>query len=378
VSGKPSVLFAVHSTHFGGAEILALETARYLSDRAHQLTIAAPPGPMRSQFAEAGDLIEPTPTLPTWGATPLRWAIDLLRTVLDVRRLRRVIRETASEVVLTNTSTTLAPVIAARLAGVPVVVHAREWPSSRLATPLLHLHTRLATTVVVIGRPLLEATARRPTVARVVQINDGIEPRRLAPRTHKAPRGRLTLGVVGGLCPRKGQDLAVSALALLRQAGVDAQLELVGRAGSLEFTAELEVLINALDLTNFVQVLGERSDVHSLMQRWDALLAPSRGDWTPLAIMEAMAVGLPVVATSVGTVPEMLDYGRCGMLVTPGAVDELADAVGELTSEDGATLVRDRVTAARARVLERYDLAPSLDRLAEELARVTVGRPAQG
>ena len=364
-----SVLFVVHSTHLGGGEILAHHTARWLSDHGHPLTIVAPEGPLRPLLAETADVIPSTPLLPIWGASLSRWAKDLLRTALDVPRLRRTIRATGSEVVLTNTSTTLAPVLAARLEGVPVVVHVREWPTSRLATPLVRLHARLATTVVVIAEPLLAAAARRGGRARIVYIHDGIQPATLPPRPPIAPGRRLRLGIVGGFDHRKGQDVAIRALARLRDAHVDAELMLVGREGSPQYMAELQRLIDGLDLAGRVHQLGERRDVPALMGTWDALLAPSRGEWTPLAVMEAMAIGLPVIATSVGAVNELLDRGRCGTLVTPGDVADLADAVAAFAQQAGGAAWLARTAAARQRVLERYDLGPSLERLSEELAR---------
>ncbi len=103
------------------------------------------------------------------------------------------------------------------------------------------------------------------------------------------------------------------------------------------------------------------------MQGWDALLLPSRGDWTPLSVMEAMASGVPVVAASVGEVPEMLDHGQCGILVIPDSPEALAAAIAQLVAEDGSPLMIERLAAARRRVVAHYDLAASLRRLAEEL-----------
>lgn len=365
---KASVLFAVHSTHLGGGEILAYETAVWLSRSGYRLTIAAPDGPLHALFARLGVLAAPTPILPTWGAPALRWAIDAVRTLRDVPRLCRLIRRSRCDLVLTNTSTTLAPVIAARLVGVPAVVHVREWPTSRLATPLVRLHARLATTVVVIAEPLLAAAARGGGRARLVYIHDGIEADRFALREPRLPAGRLRLAVVGGFDRRKGQDMAIRALARLRDAGIDAELDLVGRQGHPDYMAELALLVEGLDLGDRVHNLGERRDVPALMKGWDALLAPSRGEWTPLAIMEAMATGLPVVAASVGAVAELLDHGRCGVLVRPGDAEELTGAIARLFAEAGTPAASERAAAARARVLERYDLEPSLARLGAELA----------
>ena len=364
---RPPVLFAVHSTHLGGGEILAYQTARWLSRCGHRLTIAAPDGPLHPLLAETGAVAAPTPTLPTWGASARRWAFQLAAPARDVPRMRRLIRDSGSEVVLTNTSTTLAPVIAARLAGVPVVVHVREWPTSRLATPLLRLHTKIATTVVVIAEPLLATAARGRSRARLVHIHDGIQPGRSAGGLpHRLPGRPLQLAVVGWLRPPQGPGHRDPRLGAPARRGNRRRADLVGPGGCPHYMDELASAHRRPRPRGIACAsLGERRDVPALMATLGCPAGdPHAAEWTPLAIMEAMAIGLPVMATSVGAVTELLDRGRCGVArarpATPAPRGRRGPGGRPLPGTPAAGRA---AAAARERVLERFDLEPSLERL---------------
>ncbi|MEA2282079.1 MAG: hypothetical protein QOK21_2686 [Solirubrobacteraceae bacterium] len=170
------------------------------------------------------------------------------------------------------------------------------------------------------------------------------------PRPRIAGRS-LRLLNVASLDPKKRHADLLRALAAVRRGGVDAELEIVGE-GDLE--DELHGLARALDLDGAVRFLGARSpeQVAERMRASDAFVLASRFENLPVVLLEAMASGLPAVATAVGGVPEVIDEDA-GMLVAPGDVDGLAAAIGRLAGGldrfDGAALAR------RAR--ERYGMA---------------------
>lgn len=166
------ILLAVHSAKLGGAERMALLEAEHLK-AGFEVLLAVPEGPLRSRFAAHGELVGATATLPLWGACTRRWAASSARTLLDAVRMAKLIRRRKIELVLTNSSVCFAPVLAARLAGVPAVVHARDVPNSRLAPFVLSMHGKLAHTVIVITdglAPYFHGDRR----TRVVRIPDGI------------------------------------------------------------------------------------------------------------------------------------------------------------------------------------------------------------
>ena len=117
---------------------------------------------------------------------------------------------------------------------------------------------------------------------------------------------------------------------------------------------ELASEARRLGLESVVQLAGERNDVPELLAASDIFVLSSRSEGLPLSILEAMAAGLPVVATTVGGVPELVLEGETGLLVPPGDPQALAGAIERLL--DDSTL-RGRLGAAgRIRVEERFDL----------------------
>lgn len=101
----------------------------------------------------------------------------------------------------------------------------------------------------------------------------------------------LIIAVLGGLDPRKGQDVAIRALARIAARYPEARLSLAGAPMDEDFAAGLPALASALGVSHRVSSLGQVEDVDALLRGADCVLAPSRGDWTPLALMEAMGRG---------------------------------------------------------------------------------------
>ena len=358
------VLLVVHSAKTGGAERMALLEAKHFEDR-FELLVAVPKGPLRARFAAHGELVDPAATLPLWGDSAWRWLTSAARTLLDAVRMAVLIRRRGIELVLTNSSVCLAPVLAARLARVPVVVHARDVPKSRLAPFVFALHGALAQTVVVITDGLAPFF-RRGRRARIVQIADGIAPpprsREDRLRTFHSP---LRLCLVGGIDPRKGQDIAVAALAQLRDRGVEATLELVGREVDQQFAAAVRDTAQRLGVADSVVFVGEVSDAGPQLDRADIVIVPSRGEWTPLVLMEALARGLPVVAARVGGVQEIVSDGESGLLVAPEDPAGLAAAIGKLLADPAAAAQMAR--RGRDHVDANFRLEHTLGRLQGEL-----------
>jgi glycosyltransferase involved in cell wall biosynthesis len=111
----------------------------------------------------------------------------------------------------------------------------------------------------------------------------------------------------------------------------------------------------AAELGDAGELLGERDDVAEQLARADVFVLSSRSEGLPMAILEAMAAGLPVVATAVGGIPELVADGETGLLVPPGDADALAEALRRLVADP--ELRRRLGDAARTRVEERFSLA---------------------
>jgi glycosyltransferase involved in cell wall biosynthesis len=199
-----------------------------------------------------------------------------------------------------------------------------------------------------------------------VQIPDGIT---LPPASPRRPRNAfgspLRLCLVGGIAPRKGQDVAVAAVALLRERGVDARLELVGRQIDSLFTAGLREDARRLGVAHEVELVGEVADAGPNLERADIVIAPSRGEWTPLVLMEALARGKPVVAARVGGVAEIVRDREFGLLVAPESPAELASAIAELAADPAAAMTM--ADQGRTHIHARFRVERTLQGLRAEI-----------
>lgn len=357
---------------------MALAEAEYLRRR-FDLVIAIPDGPLRPLFACHGEVVDGTASMPLWGDSARRWIGRVGRTLLGAVRLVRVIRRADVELVLTNSSVSLAPVLAGRITRKPVIVHARDVPVSRLAPLVFRLHAALAHTVVVITDALVPYFSPGRG-ARTVRIPDGIELQHVGAagfvQAPQALHDPLRLCVIGGIDPRKGQDIALAALNHLREAGVESVLDLVGREIDKGFAASLHRLADRLGLADRVRFLGELEDVREHLQGIDIVLAPSRGEWTPLSIMEAMAQQKPVVAANVGGVADVITDCETGLLVAAEDPEGLASAIAGLVEDpDRAAQIASR---GRRSVERRFDIRASLSALEDEIERLLVGSHPRG
>jgi glycosyltransferase involved in cell wall biosynthesis len=164
---------------------------------------------------------------------------------------------------------------------------------------------------------------------------------------------------VGRLAPVKGQALLIEAIAELQRRGVAAEAKIVGAGPEREALARKieELGVDGVELTGAVG----QDRVRELYGWADVFCLPSFREGLPFVAIEALAMELPVVVTRIMGVPELVEDGVNGLLVAPGRVDELADALERLARDE--ELRRSLGTAGRAKVQRDYELS----RLAAEL-----------
>jgi glycosyltransferase involved in cell wall biosynthesis len=367
------LLIAVHSAAAGGAQAMALAQAEHFAARC-KIVSAVPDGPLRERFAACGEVISPAPSLPTWEVSPWRWALQLARSGSDAFRLARAIRHHRVDAVLTSSSVLLAPVLAARLAGVPSFAHAREWPTSRLGRAVFWLQRRSADFVVAISDGVAARFGGRGR-AGVVVIPDGIPARQGEPPGEAALAEPLRLCVIGSLTggDGKGQHRAVETLAVLIDRGIEARLSVVGPVLDQDYAERVRATARSRGVADRVDLTGAVEDVPALLRDHDALLfCSSQGaDVTPLVLMEALAERRPVVATDVGSVAEVLQ-GDCGSVVPPCDPAAMATSVASLLTDPERGRAQARRGAERVRI--HYDREAGLERLWEEIVAVTGAR----
>jgi glycosyltransferase involved in cell wall biosynthesis/O-antigen/teichoic acid export membrane protein len=312
-----------------GAERVILELATRLDPRRYQVVVAS----LRSPGGDDGDVAR---ALVAAGiaVVPLR-----LQGKLDLRgawRLMALVRRLRPHVLHAHLfHANLAARLLGRLAGarrVVSTVHVVERRALPLRFALERLTARLDDRTVCVSRAVATFARARlgVTPGRLRVVENGVDLSRYAAGGDRAsaraalglPEGGLVVGAVGRLDPQKGLDLLVRAFARLRG---PATLALAG-AGPEE--ARLRALVASLGLDERVVLLGRRQDVPRVLAALDVFCMPSRWEGFGLALVEAMAAGLPVVASAVDSLPEVLADG--GLLVAPDDVDALARALDDL------------------------------------------------
>ena len=172
------------------------------------------------------------------------------------------------------------------------------------------------------------------------------------------PPERFVIGAVGRLAPEKGLEILVRAVDRLRQTGLDVLLVIAGEGGH---KIELQRLISGLGLGDRVRLLGYCSDTRALYQAMDVYALSSYREGLPNVLLEAMALEVPVVATRVAGVPQLVRHGENGLLVEPGATDELTGALTRVLTDMS---LRTRLGQAGRQTIETdYSLAARMQRI---------------
>ena len=236
---------------------------------------------------------------------------------------------------------------------------------ARLYLGLERITARWCRAVVAVseaeGAAGLDAGIGRKSQFRVIP--NGVDLGRFA-APPRPEAGRIVF--VGRLAPPKRPDLVVKALAELRKRWNEARVDFVGD-GPLR--ADLEACITAEGVHGAVALLGSRTDVPELLSRAAVFVLASGYEGSPLSVIEAMAAGVPVVATAVGGVPELVVDGETGLLVEPGRPDLLAAALSELLADPVRAQALGLAGRAHAQALfSREQMVATISALYEEIA----------
>ncbi|MEW5794740.1 MAG: glycosyltransferase family 4 protein [Candidatus Zixiibacteriota bacterium] len=190
------------------------------------------------------------------------------------------------------------------------------------------------------------------------------------------PLDAIVIGLVGRLDPKKGQDIAIEALARLHQNDRRAHLLLVGEQSFAEgdaFAASVRALVNRHGLRDHVHFVSFLPEVEWAYAAMDIFVLASKSECYGMVTVEAMAAGLPVVGTNDGGTVSIIDSGRNGLLVTPRNVDELAAALMKLLDDPALASRLGRTAHEEAIVKYTHSRqCEAWERLFESLARCDV------
>ena len=329
------VLVVLHEDELGGASRAVLRCVPGLEERGWRFTYWVPrPSALYDHLEAGGADVHGRPRPVAYSLAALRLppgaARRLLSTPAYLAGFSRFVGRLRPALVHANSHVTLADLCMARLRRVPSIFHVheifgegRKWDAGR------RLAFWAADEVVAVSSACAAAIESGERRARVVRNGVPIP----EARARDARESPLTVGTVGVVSRRKGTDVYVEAARRVRERDPGIRFELVGApTDPLDAGWAEEVLVGAAaaGVTHL-----ERADVAAKLGEWDIFVLPSRRDPFPLSSLEAMAAGLPVVATRVDGIPEQVS-GDAGVLVEPGDPAALAEAILGLAARPAA------------------------------------------
>jgi glycosyltransferase involved in cell wall biosynthesis len=246
----------------------------------------------------------------------------------------------------------------AAMAGVPVRIGSRRElnPDKSPGQIALQRQAYRAATKVVANSPAARAILEREGVATesIAVIPNGVDCAAFPAR--RARRPIRTVLTVANLRPEKSHETLISAAAALAGDLPELRFRI---AGDGPRRAALEALVRDRGLTSRVEFLGHREDIPSLLADADVFVLPSRSEAFPNSAIEAMAAGLPVVASATGGLVDLVDHARTGLLVPPGDSARLALALRRLAADPARAAAMGE--AGRDDVRQRYSFERMVD-----------------
>jgi glycosyltransferase involved in cell wall biosynthesis len=322
------VLHVVNGEHYAGAERVQDHLAIGLPELGFEVGFACvKPGRFAAtRRAQQSPLVE----LPMGGRGDLRPAL----------RLARLIRREGYALVHSHTPrAAMVSAAAAALARVPLVHHVhsqtavevgRRWLTRTTALVERLSLWRAAGLVAVSGSLFRYLHAHGYSNHRIWLVPNGV-PVQGPLRPWNRFRSTWTLGVLAWLRPRKGTEVLLEAMALLKARGLSVRLRAVGQFDSDAYEREIKSRAAALGLADAVDWIGFRQDVTEQLRQMDVFVIPSvLSEAMPMSILESMAAGTPVVGTRVDGVTDLVEDGKDGLLAAPGDPQDLAHVLARL------------------------------------------------
>ena len=370
------VLNVVMDNRRGGVQVRVLKVAKELRSKGVETVIVTPRAEgefdtwVRSEGFEVHQIPLAHPRLPRGikaNISNIVWTTSFLSSVLA---LRKVMKKSGVDLVHVNGLLGLQAGIAARLAKLPLLWHLignlYPWMAVRMLMPLVR---RLASQIVLVSEHTKyyyfgnKAPRTLVTVLHEPVDTNYFAPSKVPLETSAKLRQELAdtldgviVGSVGNINPAKGYEYLIRAMAKVVQDIPNARLIIVGPtlATQTRYANYLHKEVIKLGLRHIVKFVGSRDDVRELLTTFDVFAMASLREGTPIAILEAMAMERPVVATNVGGVAEVIDHGRTGFLVPPRDTSALAKHIIQLLQNQ--EMAREIGLSARRVVQEDFSL----------------------
>lgn len=320
----------VTSGDVGGGQLVSMRVSRALVERGSDVRFSSPTLGDFTRVAESFARVDVIKE-------------NSLRDMPRVRRISAYLKSINASLVHTHTpiAASLLWRVGSRLAGVPVVhhVHTANFYGTGSRSAVARRFDRATAAIprsfIAVSRDTADGILRDGYPKNRVRViyNPVTWPKeeRIRPACNSSP----VIGCVGRISHVKGQLELVEAFARVHTRFPGAMLWLIGpvQADENEYVYRLTARARDLGVSDCLKVWGHRDDVRELMKQLTVLALPSHHEAFPLVLVEAMSIGVPVIATSVGGVGELIDHNRTGLLVSVGSVDELAASIESLAGD---------------------------------------------
>lgn len=385
-----NILYLNHTGELGGGERSLLELLAGLP-RSVSPSLACPGGALSAAAKEQGVAVWRVPgTEASLKLRPLDTARGLANVLRTAYSVRTIARRTGAELVHANSIRAgLIASLATRMGAPPAIVHVRDCLPAGASGQIVRRVIRGGTAMILANSRHTAANFALGLGEDSIRVvYPSVDTRLFDPErtSRREARTRLgldpsapVLGVVAQLTPWKAQDDAVRALALVRDTWPDAQLLFVGgvrfhaaRYDNEAYEAALHGLTSDLGVEEAVTFLGERTDIPEILRALDVVLVPSWEEPFGRTVIEAMAMGTPVIATSVGGPAEIVRSGTEGLLLPPRDPARWADCVCNLLARPE---VREEMgRQGRVRVISAFGREAEVDAVLETYERVLTFR----
>jgi sugar transferase (PEP-CTERM/EpsH1 system associated) len=355
---KIKILHIVHSLQIGGLENGVVNLINNLNSDTfeHAVCCIDSSGPMADRIKRPVDIYS------------LKKGDN--RDYLLSLKISKVVRKVRPDIVHTRNWGTIDGVAGARIAGVKKIIHGehgREATDPRGANSLRKRVRKLLgswiSQFVAVSDDLRSWLIDDVGIssAKVAQIINGVDTDFYSPSNQRqSTRARLgiepdsfVVGTVGRLDPVKDHETLLKAFHSVSTSNEHRKLVLIV-VGTGPLEERLKALSKQLNISAHIHFVGQQEEMQSLYQSMDIYVLPSIAEGISNTILEAMASGLPIIASNVGGNLELVEQGRNGFFFSPGSVDALAYLIGQYLHND--FIVRDHGIQSRQRAIDKFSM----------------------
>lgn len=333
------ILYIITKSNWGGAQRYVYDMATEVSKKNFDVSVILGGNGVLKERLD-------TKHIPTISLTSLQRDVHLLNDFKVFTELRNIYKQEKPDVVHLNSSKIgILGALAARMTHVPTIVFTahgwahtedRPWYQKKIIKFLHWLTIILSHTTIAVSEQTRKELADTPFVSKkLVTVYNGVTPpnlfkkdyaRKILCQNKQLPEDAVVLGTIAELHTNKGLSYAIEACEKIMQTTQNFFFIIIG---SGEKEAELKTLVEEKGLSDHI-LFFESSEANRYLSAYDVFILPSIKEGLPYTILEAGCAHLPVIASKIGGIPEIIKHDSNGLLITPRSVEEISLAISTL------------------------------------------------